>query len=142
LVRPRPGSRTGAAFAAALEPLARSPLTVHEQLRGRLQVLGQPIDRRPQMEPGATHPVGQGAAMDIDPRPGEDLALAMQWGVVGVLADQHMGDGALGGRSASSLNRWRTMPHPSIRAAGAGACLTPSVQARQAYLGRTVTSTR
>ena len=31
---------------------------------------------------------------------------------------------------------------PSIRAAGAGACVTPSVQVRQAYLGRTVTITR
>ena len=31
---------------------------------------------------------------------------------------------------------------PSIRVGGAGACVTPSVQVRQAYLGRTVTSTR
>jgi hypothetical protein len=75
------------------------------------------------MEPGNADPVGQGAVMDIDPRPGEDLALAMQREVVGV------------GRP------------PSIRAAGALAivlapmahdgspCLTPLVRARQAYLG-------
>ena len=39
---------------------------VHEQLRGRLQVLGQPVDDRPQMEGGDAHPVRQGAAMDVN----------------------------------------------------------------------------
>ena len=63
-------------------------------------MLGQPVDDRPQMDPGDAHPVGQGTAMDIDPRPGEDLALAMQWEVVGVIADQHVGDGTLGRQAA------------------------------------------
>lgn len=47
-----------------------------------------------------TDPVRQRAAMDVDARPGKDLALAIQWKMVCVFGDQHMGDGALGGQAA------------------------------------------
>ena len=50
---------------------------VHERFAGGLQVLGQSVDDRPQMEHGDTDPVRQRAAVDVDARPGEDLALAV-----------------------------------------------------------------
>ena len=50
--------------------------------------------------------------------------------MIGVFADQNMGDHSLC-RQPAGVNR-----------AGAGACTTPSVQERQAYLGRRVTMTR
>ena len=50
---------------------------IHEQLGGGLQMLGQPVDHGPEVERGHPDPVGQRAAMDADPRPGEDPALAV-----------------------------------------------------------------
>jgi len=50
---------------------------VHEQLGGRLQMLGQPIHHGSQVERGNTDPIRQRAAMDIDTRAGEDLALSV-----------------------------------------------------------------
>ena len=40
-------------------------------------MVGQPVDHRPEMERGDTDPVGQGAAVDGDTRPGEHLALTI-----------------------------------------------------------------
>ena len=40
-------------------------------------MLGQPVDDGSQMEGHHADPVGQGAAMDIDAGPGEDLALSV-----------------------------------------------------------------
>ena len=47
--------------------------------------------------------------MDVDARPGEDPALAEQGQMVGVFADQHVGDGALGRQPPfdESRRRWR-----------------------------------
>ena len=50
---------------------------VHEQFRRCLQVLGQPVHYGPKVERGHAHPVGQGAAVDVDARSGKDLALAI-----------------------------------------------------------------
>jgi hypothetical protein len=94
-------------------------------------MLGQPIHHWPQVECGLADPVSQHRAVQIKARPRQDLALAIQGKVVRILADQHMGEGRLG---------WQ--PSPMIRWLGAGAWVTPSVQVRQAYFGRTVTITR
>lgn len=56
---------------------ATVPCELHEQLGGRLQMLGQPIHHRPEVERGNTDPIRQRAAMDIDARAGEDLALSV-----------------------------------------------------------------
>jgi len=50
---------------------------VHEQLGGRLQMFGQPVDDGFEMETCDPDPVGQGAAVDGDARPREHLALAV-----------------------------------------------------------------
>jgi len=50
---------------------------VHEQLCRSFQVFRQPLNNRPKVEGGDADPVGQGAAMDINARPGEDLALSV-----------------------------------------------------------------
>ena len=67
---------TGFCLAAARVQDRRRGL-VHEQLRRPLQVFGQPVNNRPKVEGGHADPVGQGAAMDIDAGPGEDLALSI-----------------------------------------------------------------
>ncbi|CUH21718.1 hypothetical protein JSE7799_00573 [Jannaschia seosinensis] len=50
---------------------------VHEQLGRRLQVLCQASHHRPQVECRDADPVSQRAAMDVDARAAEDLALAI-----------------------------------------------------------------
>jgi hypothetical protein len=49
----------------------------HEKLCRSLQVLGHPVNDRSKVEGRHANPVGQGAAMDIDAGPGEDLALSV-----------------------------------------------------------------
>ena len=49
----------------------------HEQLCRPLQVFRQPVNNRPKVEGGHADPVGQGAAMDIDAGPGDNLALSV-----------------------------------------------------------------
>jgi hypothetical protein len=44
----------------------------------RLQVVSQSINHQTEMEGGGANAIGQGAAMQLDPSPGEDLALAIQ----------------------------------------------------------------
>ena len=41
---------------------------------------------------GAAHPVRKSRAIDIDPVPGEDLALPVKWKVIAVLGDQDMSE--------------------------------------------------
>lgn len=50
---------------------------IHEQLTGALQVLGEPVDHRAKVEGGGANSIGERAAMEIDPGPGQDLALAV-----------------------------------------------------------------
>jgi len=78
LVRPRPGSSTVAAFGAALGPVARSRLTVHEELGGALQMLRQPVDDGAEMERRLSHPAGQRGAIQVDAGSGEDLRLPVE----------------------------------------------------------------
>src|SRR5436190_10770568 len=69
-------------------------------------VSGKACLQRLQPPAGTTNPVRQGRALNLDPMPREDLALAIEWGVVAIFAHQHMrqqpwarhslGNGALG----------------------------------------------
>ena len=60
---------------------------------------------RAQLEGGAADPVGQGGAVEIEPFAVEDLALAVEGQMVGILADQHMGQKAR--PRAAALDRAR-----------------------------------
>ena len=71
---------------------------VHEQLARGLQLLGETVEDRPQVERRLAHPVGEDGAAQADPGPGVDLRLAVERQVVGVLRDQHMGKQRLGGQ--------------------------------------------
>lgn len=51
---------------------------IHEWLRGRSQMLGQPVHDRREMEACHANPIGQRGSVDVDAGPGRDLALAIQ----------------------------------------------------------------
>ncbi len=82
---------------------------VHEQLGRHLQMLGQPLDHGGEVERGSADPVGQRAAMDIDARPGKDLALTMQGQMVRVLGNQNMRNGAF--RRQTAFDEMRRCRH-------------------------------
>ena len=86
---------------------------VHPELPRPLQFRRQAVDHAPEVERRVG--VGKGRTVQIDARAGEDLRLAIA------------GGGPLLRPAAPSA--------PSIRRAGAGAWVTPSSQARQAYFG-------
>lgn len=50
---------------------------IHEQLARSLQVPIQPVDYGTEVEGGCPHPIGERAAVQIDPGAGQDLALAL-----------------------------------------------------------------
>jgi len=49
-----------------------------------------------QFEGGAAHPIGKGGAVEIDALTAVDLGLPIKRQVIGIFADQHMGDRGLG----------------------------------------------
>lgn len=49
----------------------------HEQFARALQVLGEPVDYGTEVEGGGANPIGERAAVNVDPGPGQDLALAV-----------------------------------------------------------------
>jgi hypothetical protein len=59
-------------------------------------VLGQPVDYGTEVEGGCPHPIGERAAVQVDPGASQDLALPIQRQMFRELADQHMRDGAFG----------------------------------------------
>src|SRR5882724_3633694 len=78
--------------------------------------------QRLQPPTGAAHPVRQSRAIEIDPVPGEDLALPVKREVIAVLGDQDMGEKtgtgeALGDRA---LRGGRLMNSPAGSAAITG----------------------
>lgn len=50
---------------------------VHEQLARSFQVLRQPVDYGAEVEGGCSNPIGERAAVQVDPGAGQDLALAV-----------------------------------------------------------------
>jgi len=69
---------------------------VHEELARALQVLGEPVDHRGKVEGRRADPIGERAALKVDPGTREDLALAIERQMVGELGDEHMRNRALG----------------------------------------------
>lgn len=114
-----PGSRTG---------LARF---IHEELGGPLKVGHQRIMDGAEFEGSAAHPIRKGGAVEIDALAAVDLGLPVERKVIGTFADQHMGDCGFGSAC-----------RPGSAAQGQQPARPPSVQDRQAYLGRRVTMTR
>ena len=58
------------------------------------------LDQWLQKGGGLADPIGRGRAIQIEPLPVEDLALAVEWEMVGIFADQHMGEQAGAGTAA------------------------------------------
>ena len=51
----------------------------------------------PEFEGSAAHPIRKCKAVEIDALAAVDLGLPVKRKMIGILADQHMGDGRLGG---------------------------------------------
>ncbi|MGY4503267.1 hypothetical protein ACVWYH_007224 [Bradyrhizobium sp. GM24.11] len=86
--------------------------------------------QRTQVEDRLSHPVRQCRTIELNTLAGVNLRLPVEWQVIGIFGDQDLGNGGLGRQTA--------LDQPGR----AGACTTPSSQARQAYLGRRVTRLR
>src|SRR5690349_1112035 len=63
-------------------------------------MLEQPLMNRAQVPGSATDPVGKCRTVKIDPLSLVDLRLPVEWQVVGIFGDQHLGDGRLGRKTA------------------------------------------
>jgi len=59
-------------------------------------MFGEAIDHGPEVESHLADPSGQRRAIEVYPRPGQDLRLAIQRAMVGVLGDRDLGQRALG----------------------------------------------
>ena len=75
---------------------------VGEDRPGREHVPADGVGQRREQRGRLADPVGQGGAVEVEPVALEDLALAIERQVVGVLADQHMGEQA--GTGAAALD--------------------------------------
>ena len=73
---------------------------VGKELGRCLQPIEQPFPDGPQQEGCASHPVGQGRAVQADALAGIDLRLAIQRKVVGIFGDEDLGDRRFGGQAA------------------------------------------
>ena len=93
---------------------------IGEQLVRGLQRLQQARVQRPQQEGGPAGPVRQRRAVEIDPLAGIDLSLPVEWQMVGVLADDNVGDQGLGGQAALDQPRGRWRLHDHLLAGAAG----------------------
>ena len=118
MVRPRPGSSTGARVSSTKSRGEVFRISTRRAWTGRSS------------RGGIANPIGERRAVEREPLAGVDLRLAVERQMVGIFADEDMGDHGLGRQAAAT------------RRLGAGAWTTPSVQPRQAYFGRRVTSTR
>ena len=108
MVRPRPGSSTGAVVSSA------------NSLVELLSFIEQPLVNRPQQPGGAADPIGQRRAIEVDPLPGVDLGLPVERQVIGVFGDQHLGDRRLGRQAALDQPRRRGRLHHHVLAGPAG----------------------
>ena len=77
------------------------------------------VGQRLQQRGGLADPVGERGAVEVEPVALEDLALAIERQVVGVLADQHMGEQARA-RAAALDGARRQRRLDEALAAGAG----------------------
>ena len=88
-------------------------------------MLEQTLVQRAELGGGPADPVRERRAIELDALPGVDLALPVERQVVGVFADQHMGDQRLGRQPAlDQPRRCRRLDHGAL--AGAAAILRPA----------------
>ena len=114
-IGPEPGG-LGSARAGRQHPDRR---VVGEDRLGREHVPPDGVGQRLQQGGGLADPVGERGAVEVQPLAFEDLALAVERQVVGVLADQHMGEQPRTG--AAALDRaGRQRRLDEALAAGAG----------------------
>jgi len=78
------------------------------------------IDDRHQVETGATDPVAEGAAIEVDPLPPEDLGLPVERQAIAEFRDDNPGDEQLGGQTAGHDMLGGMRLRHSLRAAAAG----------------------
>ena len=93
---------------------------VGEQLRRRLQMRQDALVDRPQMECGASDPVGERRAVEADALALVNLRLAIERQMIGVFGDQHVGDGRLGRQAALDQPRRRRRLDDDVLAGAAG----------------------
>ena len=74
----------------------------------------------PKQEGSSSDPVGQGGAVQRDALTGEDLSLPVQRKMVGVLGDEHLGDGCVGRQAALDQPGRRGRLHHDVLARPAG----------------------
>jgi hypothetical protein len=80
---------------------------VHEQLRGLFQICQQRVMDGAKLKGRAADPVCEGRPVQIDALAAVDLGLPVERQVVGIFADQHMGDSRLGRHAARNEPRGR-----------------------------------
>src|SRR5665647_2362719 len=80
----------------------------------------QALMNRPQMPGGAANPVSQRRTIKIDPLPGINLRLTVQWQVIRVFGDEHVRDGRFRRQAAFDKTRWRRRLHHNVLAGAAG----------------------
>ena len=83
---------------------------VQPEVVRRLQLRLQALEHGPQMERRLADPTGQCRAVQVDPRTGVDLRLAVEGKMVGKLRYQHVGEQAFGGQgSLDEVRRCRRL---------------------------------
>ena len=93
---------------------------VGEQSLGSSQPFQDMIAQGPQIPGCPADPIGQRRAVELDALPGVDLGLPVQWQVIGVLGDQHLGDQRLGRNAAfDDPRRRRRLDHRALARAAA-----------------------
>ena len=85
---------------------------------------------RPQMEGGASDPVGESRAVEAEALALVNLRLAIERQMIGVFGDEHVGDGRLGRQAALDQPRRRRRLDDDVLAGAAGV-FGPGVVAEQ-----------
>jgi hypothetical protein len=86
---------------------------------GRQDMATDGLGQRFQQGCRLADPVRQGRSVEVDTFPVEDLALAIEWQMVGILVDQHMGQQTRAGATAFDRTRRERRLHEAFTA-GAG----------------------
>ena len=126
-VRSAPGpvvSRVGPKLAGLGPPAPRIEhrrrRLVGEQLRRRPQMRENALVHGPQVERGASDPVGERRAIETNALPLVNLGLAIERQVVGVFGDDHVRDRRLGRQAALDQPRRRRRLDDDVLASAAG----------------------
>ena len=74
------------------------------------------VGQRRQQGGGFTHPTGQRRTINVDPVAPEDLALAVEWQMVGIFVDQHMSEQSRSRPAALDRAAWQRSLREAIAA--------------------------